>query len=273
MKILVPLDFTPVTENALMYAIGLTDVLGVSNIILFHVTVSDKETAEASAKLNLLIEKYKDKTSAALENNIKPGNIFDEIGKTAAELEAGLIVMGTHGITGMQRIIGSRAMKVITHSETPYIVVQQKPYKPIKKILIPVDFTREVKQLLPLLLTLNEKFKATFHLIILDSKDDFIQNKVDNNLAYFKSYLYDNTIPFVEAGTYSSSKYKEVLQFAKTTDADLIVTAIDPETNLTDYIMGVDEQKIVANELQIPVLCVNTKHYMNRKGNVFEYTF
>jgi len=273
MKIVVPIDFTPVTENAIRYAIGLTDVLGVNNITLFHVTASEKETAEATEKLNLLIEKYKAQTSATLASVLKPGNIFDEIGKTAAELEASLIVMATHGIKGMQRIIGSRAMKVITNSETPYIVIQQKPYEPVKKILIPIDFTREVKQLLPMLQTLNEKFKAKLVLIAQEAKDDFIQKKIDNNLSYFKSYLNDNNIDFEEAGTYSSSKYKETLQYAKATGVDLIVTTIDPETNLTDYIMGVDEQKIVANELQLPVLCVNTKHYMNRSGNIFEYTF
>ncbi len=273
MKILVPIDFTPVTENALKYAIGLTDVLGVNNIILFHVIASDKNFSEANEKLNLLLEKYKSETSASLEMLIKPGNIFDEIGSTAVEVEAGLIVMGTHGITGMQHIIGSRAMKVITNSETPYIVVQQKPYEPVKKILVPVDFTREVKQILPLLQTLNEKFNAAFYLIAQEAKDNFIQNKIDNNLQYFKAFLRDNNISFVDTGTYSSSKYKEVLHHAKTVSADLLVTTIDPETNITDYIMGVDEQKLVANELQIPVLCVNIKHFMNRKGNVFEYTF
>lgn len=273
MKIVVPIDFTTVTENALRYAIGLTDVLGVSDILLFHVTASDKETVAANGKLNELIIKYKVETTAVLTSVTKTGNIFDEIGKTAAELQASIIVMGTHGIQGMQRILGSRAMKVITNSETPYIVVQQLPYRPVKRILIPIDFTREVKQLLPMLQTLNEKFHAKFYLVSQEAKDEFIQKKVDNNVAYFKSYLNDNNIAFEEVGTYSSSKYKVVIPHAKNTNADLIVTTIDPETNITDYIMGVDEQKIVANELQLPVLCVNVKHYMNRKGNVFEYTF
>ncbi len=273
MKILVPIDFTPVTENALKYAIGLTDVLGVTNIILFHVVAAEKEITDATTKLNSLAYQYKTVTSSRLETSIKPGNIFDEIGSIATELEASLIVMGTHGILGMQRILGSKAMKVITNSATPYIVVQQKPYKPVKKILIPIDFTREVKQLLPLLQTLNEKFNATFYLVTQETKDEHIQRRIDNNLAYFKSYLSDNKILFVESGTYSSSKYKEVLKHANSNEADMIVTTIDPETNLTDYIMGVDEQKLVANESQIPVLCVNIKHYMNRKGNVFEYTF
>lgn len=271
MKILVPIDFTPVTENALKYAIGLTDVFGVNKIILFHVVAADKDSASTTVKLNELIEKYKSQASTALESWVKPGNIFDLIGKTAAELEASLIVMGTHGIKGMQRIIGSRAMRVITNSETPYIVVQQKPYKAIKKILIPIDFTREAKQMLPLLQLLNDKFKATFILITEEAKDDFIKNKIHNNLMYFKSFLKDNAISFVEAGTYiASSKYKNVLQHADAAVADLMVTTIDPETNITDYIMGVEEQKLVANESQIPVLCINIKHFMNKKGSFFE---
>lgn len=271
MKILVPIDFTPVTENALKYSIGLTDVLSVNSIVLFHVVAAEKETGAASDKLNVLIQKYKEQTKTKIESSIKPGNIFDQIGKAAVEVGATLIVMGTHGIKGMQKILGSRAMKVITNSETPYIVVQNKPFKQIKKILIPVDYTHEVKQILPLLQSLNDKFKATFHLITEEAKDDFISNKIRNNLVYFKSFLNGNSISFVETGSYvASSKYKDVLQYADTTDTDMIVTTIDPETNITDYIMGVEEQKLVANESQIPVLCVNIKQIMNRKGNFFE---
>jgi len=269
MKILVPLDFTPVTENAFKYSIGLTKVLSVSDIILFHVVATEKETSDASDKLNKLIQKYKGQTPTKVESLIKPGKIFDQIGKAASEVESSLIVMGTHGIKGMQRIIGSHAMRVITNSETPYIVVQQKLYKQIEKILVPIDYTHEVKQILPLLQSLNAKFKAKFHLITEEAKDDFIKNKIRNNLMYFKSFLNDNSIPFVETGSYiASSKYKDVLEHANSTDADLIVTTIDPDTNITDYIMGVEEQKIVANELQIPVLCINIKHFMN-VGSVF----
>jgi nucleotide-binding universal stress UspA family protein len=271
MKILVPIDFTSVTENALKYSIGLTGTLDVSEIILFHVVASEKDTPSSLEKLNNLIAKYKEQTKVRMDSLIKAGNIFDRIGSTAAEIDAALIVMATHGIKGMQRLLGSYAMKVITNSDTAYIVVQQKPYTEIKKILVPVDYTHEVKQILPLLQSLNDKFKATFHLITEEVKDDFIKNRIRNNLMYFKAFLEENKIPFVESGSYiASSKYKDVLKHSSAVNADLIVTTIDPETNITDYIMGVEEQKLVANEVQIPVLCVNIKQIMSRKGNFFE---
>ena len=40
-------------------------------------------------------------------------------------------------------------MKLITHSKTPFIVVQQKDFSPTEKMLVPVDFTKEIKQELP----------------------------------------------------------------------------------------------------------------------------
>ncbi len=268
MKILVPIDFTPVTENALKYALGLTSILPVTNIILFHVVNSEKDVTLAVGNLNALIQKYKDESKVVLESFVKPGNIFDQIGSTAAELSTSLIVMGTHGIKGMQHIIGSKAMKVITQSRTPYIVVQKLPFREVKNILIPVDYTKEIKQLLPLVEKLNEKFKATLMLIKQKSNDEFINNKINNNLVYFKSFLNDSNIRFTESGSYSSSsKYKDVLAEANKSGVDLIVTTIDPETNITDYIMGVEEQKLVANESQIPVLCVNIKYFM--KGTSF----
>jgi nucleotide-binding universal stress UspA family protein len=271
MKLLVPIDFTPVTENALKYSIGLAGVMPVTHIILFHVVSSEKDVRAANEKLDELAATYQPQTRAQIETRVNPGNIFEHIGSTAEELNASLIIMGTHGIKGMQHIIGSKAMKVITQSKTPYIVVQKLPYKPVRKILIPVDYTKEIKQLVPLIQSLNDRFKASLILMKQKSADEFIMNKINNNLTYFKAYLKDSDIEFHEAGNYSaSSKYKEVLAEANAMDADLIVTTIDPETNIADYIMGVEEQKIVANESQVPVLCFNIKHFMKTKGSFFE---
>ena len=272
MKILVPIDFTPTTENALQFAIGLTKGEP-HKITIFNVTESDKELQNSLTKLESLSDRYK-MEGAQIKCLSKTGNIFDLIGEVATQIEAALIVMGTHGIKGMQHIVGSRAMKVITNSKTPYIVVQNKPFRPINKVLVPVDFTREVKQSLPFLTSVAELFKATLYLMKEKNKDEFIQNKIENNLSYFISYLSDNNIAFkVSENDFSSNKYKSVLKEANTVDADLIVSTIDPEIGITDYMMGVDEQKIVANESQIPVLCINVKNFMSKTGTIFEYTF
>ena len=270
MKILVPIDFTAITENALKYAIGLTEAFPVSEIVLFHVVDSEKDAAVAKNNLNVLIQKYEKQTKTRIVSNIQPGNIFDQIGSAAEETNSSLIVMGTHGIKGMQHIIGSKAMKVITNSKIPYIVVQKLPYKKINKILLPVDYTKETKQILPFVHALNKKLKAKLVLANQKSSDEFINKKINNNLNYYESFLKDNNYSYKEAGMYSeSSKYKDILALANSTQTDLIVAAIDPETDIADYIMGVEEQKIVANESQIPVLCVNFKYFMKIQVGFF----
>lgn len=270
MRILIPIDFTPVTEKALKYALEFAQG-GIYTITLFHVVESDKEIAKAISKLEEMASRYTPSSSITIESKVQTGNIFDCIGEAATEVGAYLIIMATHGIKGMQHIIGSRAMRVITHSQTPYIVIQNKPWRNIQNILVPVDFTKEGKQILTFLGQLATQFKATLHLFMQKSDDDFLQNRIDNNLAYFKSFFEENNISFkVLTDQFEKFKYNIILNEANTIDADLIVTTIDSETNITDYIMGVDEQKIVANESQIPVLCINTKSVSSISGNVFE---
>ena len=60
------------------------------------------------------------------------------------------------------------------------------------------------------------------------------------------------------------------MEVAAKNNADMIVTAIDPKVHVVDYIMGVEEQKIVANEEQIPVLCINTRNFTRFVGSIFE---
>ena len=57
-----------------------------------------------------------------------------------------LIVMGTHGVKGIQRLTGSYALKVIRHSKVPFIVVQTKKSSgEIKDIVLPIKFSQETK--------------------------------------------------------------------------------------------------------------------------------
>jgi hypothetical protein len=75
---------------------------------------------------------------------IRIGNFINEIGNAASEVGAQLIIMGTHGPRGLiQSIRGGDAMKVITHSEKPFIVVQEKGIKETgyDNIVVPMDMT------------------------------------------------------------------------------------------------------------------------------------
>lgn len=54
--ILVPIDFTPVTEGALKYSIQLVNQLESADILLLHMAKNAKEQAAAEGKLNQMAQ-------------------------------------------------------------------------------------------------------------------------------------------------------------------------------------------------------------------------
>jgi universal stress protein A len=67
---------------------------------------------------------------------------FDGICELARELSIDLIVMPTHGRTGLKHVfLGSTAERVVQHSPAPVLVVR-KHEGSLNKILVPVDFSR-----------------------------------------------------------------------------------------------------------------------------------
>ncbi len=80
----------------------------------------------------------------------RTGRAFDQICRSARAIEADLIVMSTHGRTGLKRIfLGSNAERVVQHSSSPVLVVRQAEQEllgdgqplHIQKILVPTDFS------------------------------------------------------------------------------------------------------------------------------------
>jgi len=65
--------------------------------------------------------------------------------------------------------------------------------------------------------------------------------------------------------------YKANLELAIELNADLFLIDTDPKTGLRDYMMGPFEQKIIANEAQIPVMCINTVNVYLENSDTFAF--
>ena len=102
--------------------------------------------------------------------------------------------------------------------------------------------------------------------------DEFVNNKINNNVAWTKNTLKHEGIASEQIQISKKDDYsKSTMSKAVEIGADLIIVNTDPETGITDYVMGPYEQKIIANEAQIPVMCINTKQVYSVAGNVFSY--
>ncbi len=259
-KILVPIDFTKVSETALEHALVVAKTID-AEIHIIHIIGQKALINEARLKLQAWKERTLDERGVNIQVHVRIGNIFEDIDKAATELDASLIIMGTHGLRGMQFITGGRALRIVTESSIPFIVVQERTIRPhgYHKLVVPMDLHKETKQKLSLVADIAEYFGAKVHLVSPGETDEFLKNKLDRNIIFAGQYLEEKHIPYEVHITESKSDgfVKHLLKYSAAIDADLICIMNFYDNSIMSFFSSSYEQQVITNEAQIPVLCVN----------------
>ena len=141
--ILFATDFSESSEHAFQYALSLAQKFE-SRLVIIHVINEpvdlrgfyvphisfDKLEEEIEQGAQKLMEKFCRTHGQAypyLETSVVPGIPYDEIIKKGVELSADLIVVGTHGRTGLDHVLfGSTAEKVVRKSPVPVMTIRIK---------------------------------------------------------------------------------------------------------------------------------------------------
>ena len=259
--IVVPWDFTPVAAYALAHAVKISKMVG-NDISLLHVVdagISSKALAEAKAQLQKAVDDNSKKYNVVLSWQISKGSIFHEIAEFANEKEASLVIMGTHGMKGMQKLTGSWALKVMVKSKTPFIVVQDPPADQGRyhNIVFPIDFRSENKEKMKMAIFMGKYFESKIHMLVSVSTDKNILKKTKINLNFAIKYLIQNNIEYEIHDMPKGNIADQTIDFAQKSNADLILIVTTKNITFADYILGASEQQIIANSSKIPVCCVN----------------
>ena len=270
-SILVPTDFTKEAHTAINHAVELANTIN-GEVILLHVVENKEDVEPTKAKL---AEEQKlaneMEGSVPVKTMIRIGNIFDDIGDSAAEINASMIIMGTHGASGWQKVAGSHALKVVTNSSVPFVIVQNDMMHVggYDKIMIPLDLHNETKQKLEIVADMAKYFGSEVHIFTPKETDEFLSNKLNGNIAWAKKYLAGKGI---KSATHVSEKgnfVKNMISTAQDLDIDLISIMNLQKNSLMGMFGSSYEQSIITNDAQIPVLCVNPKVVSSAGGSVF----
>lgn len=267
--ILVPWDFTEVTENALQHAVKLSSYLK-NKIQLIHIVKTAKQKEEAENKLNQDIERLTAKYHINLEPVVREGSLFHEISNYASNQNVSLVIMGTHGIKGVQKLTGSWALKVIVGSKVPFIVVQTPPSKKeiFKDVVFPLDYKKEGKQKVNWALFLAKYFDVKIHIITPKKlRDSSLQKRTKININFAEKIFTNHSIAYDIQEIDSAHVGEETVEYAKKIDADIILIMTTKDIGITDYVLGAKEQYIIANQAQIPVMCANPRTDLSRYGS------
>jgi nucleotide-binding universal stress UspA family protein len=271
-KLLVPTDFSDVAHSAIQHAVKFSSIIN-AELILLHVVESREGIESAKEKLSkdeIIGKSYS--SSCTINSYVRIGNIFEDIGDFAAEFGVSLIFMGTHKYSRWQKIVGSRAIRVITSSPVPFILVQEKlmDSKGYDNIVVPLDINIETKQKLELVVKIAHYFNSEVHLITNDSTDSFIKTKLKANQIWATKYLDSNKIKNSSHLVPKGKTLSEgIFLLSYNVKADLIAIMNLQDDSILGLLENSFQDEIIGNDYKIPVLCVNPHVITKASGSVF----
>ncbi|MBN2462132.1 MAG: universal stress protein [Dehalococcoidia bacterium] len=143
-RVLVPLDGSDMAERAIPYAKTIAKSKG-SEVILFTVSIASVEQLDRPMKAYLeLNAKELQSQGIKASTAIAYGNVADEIVGFADKNNIDLIIISTHGYSGIKRwVLGSVARNVLYGTGVQVLLIKSKAPKvshvELKKLLLPLD--------------------------------------------------------------------------------------------------------------------------------------
>jgi nucleotide-binding universal stress UspA family protein len=294
-RILCPVDFSDFSRRALDHAVAIARWYE-STITTMYVYLPVAVTAYApgpiavepimlsgSDRTQLLddLRRFVETESApglTIETIVREGPAAAEIVREANTMKADLLVMGTHGRSGFERLLlGSVTEKVLRKAGCPVLTVPRRlpdavPAGPVlfKRILCPVDFSDSSMQALKYALSLAQEADARLtvaHVLTGDLVPDFRVGDDNVSLAAFQRereeearQLLKDAIPEKVAAYCSAEStivrgkpWQEILRLASERAADLIVMGVQGRGAADLAVFGSTTQHVV-REAACPVL-------------------
>lgn len=258
--IIIPYDFTEKADCAVNHAALIAKNME-AQLILLHIVKKEAQTAEAETALSAVAQRVKDEKGITAVPLIREGTIFKTINEVVDEKKSVLVVMGTHGMKGMQKITGSWALKVIVGCHVPYLIVQKDPaYATPANVLFPVDHKSETKEKLKWVSMLCYVNNIKVSLFGQQGNGPMYDNPAKANMSFCKRYLEERDIDYDTVWVDKKGSFYELsLKYAQENGIDIIMITTTRDIAFHDYMLGAYEQTIIANEAQIPVFVVNPR--------------
>lgn len=263
--ILVPTDFSSNAINALKYANAFAQATN-NKIVLLHTYIpilgsynripgivaeeNERVKKESQKKLDKLCTKYVEVPCDRLVA------IGDTILDVSQKRRFNLIIMGTHGATGLSKILfGSNTSGVISKSTVPVLAIPQRyRFRKIETIVYATDLKNtfnELKHIIPIakqldatieILNLNYEFENT------DDEKQIIQKKV-KSLSYKK-------IRFIEEkATFNQSMAGQLKKYL-TKHKPQILVMFPEEKSWFSKVFIISNTEEMANQLKLPLLSI-----------------
>jgi nucleotide-binding universal stress UspA family protein len=296
-KILVPLDFSPASVEALDYAVSMAKQFHAA-IHLLHVYPPDEasapgaghllfESAEAMERLNEELTGIHRKHAPTFrpENcHIRGGRPYQEIVQLAREIDADLIALSTRGHSGLKHLLlGSTAERVVRSAPCPVLVARKRKQRSkasreefaIRTVLVPTDFSQCSLAGTEYAAFLARKLNATLRLfhamypytnyvfvdragVRLSGLAEAMEETARQEMDALKKMDFLRGLP-VQTEILPGAAVDEICAAAGDPEVDLIITSTHGRTGLKHALIGSVAEHVV-RYAEAPALVVPSRH-------------
>lgn len=274
-RLLVPIDGSDCANNAVDYAIALADRFDATVTLL---TVVDERRLEnpkyagherdaATALVTEAAERLQE-AGVAVETAVRVGQPAEEIVSETDELSADLVVMGTHGRSGVERLlIGSVADGVIRRSSVPVLAVPPDATTvAFENVLVATDGGRVATRAVGLGSVVAHAFDGRLHAISVveptglgvDVRSaelyDVLSDRAEGALEAVESRATAAGIDITTAIEYGQPANR-VSAYSQDHDVDLVVLGTHGRSGLDRLLLGSVAEKTLRLSA-VPVLVV-----------------
>lgn len=259
--ILVPYDFSECATDALRVASKLARLTGaVIDVVHLYEQMTDFHTD--NQRLRDEIEARLDQVPALpflkgvdLKKFMLRQLSLNEIFKNDRLMQADMVVMGSHGATGLKGIVGSNTQRIVRQAPMPVLVIKNRIEDfEVRDMIYASNFTDQDVEKFDAFLPIVELFDPKIHLVKVNTPRSF-ERSDDSNKAIDR-FLQRHHLKKYTASIYNDLSIEEgILNFAKGIDADLIAMATHGRTGFFHVVNGSLTEDIV-NHTTYPVLSV-----------------
>lgn len=291
-NVLVPTDFSESADNALSYALGIAKRFS-AKLHVLHVPVvptyllmdaSYTPGPEAVIQIFEDAQRAIDALEPKLQDNgvqcqtaLREGVVHTAVKEYAEEHRVDLLVMGTHGRTGVSKLMyGSVTERVLKTVHTPTVVVPPEGGEPPDSIVVAYDFSRPAKRAAEAARAVQEVFDGRVHFVhaYLDVWGEYTdrgalvgeaaeQRRAALTLGLKEMLEADATDLFpgdsqTETRLVTGDPVGAILDVAEDVGADLICAGTTGKSGIARLLMGSFARRVV-HEGTTPVLLVHAQ--------------
>lgn len=272
-KIIVPVDFTLHSENALRTASFFAKKYK-AEILVVHMLEINTPVISASPsyvheqtvfELKLTEKKFGEYLDKPYLKDVKVTPVikhyksFSDLHRTAEEEKADLIILSSHGATGIKEMFfGSNAEVVVRNSTVPVLVIKGLPIdEAFKKAVFACDFSNDFIEPFKKAREILAFFECEMQLLYVNTpgaKFRTTKEKKERIDAFLKKLgTTSKEVNIAEVADFSIEE--GILEFAKTNESDLIVMPTHGKHGIEHFFEGSIAEDVV-NHAILPVLTV-----------------